>query len=165
MTYHHSLGSLTCQFKLGDKQIAKRRNENFYRVSAADLVAMLQSNQQPAAANQAPEEESKESIFGLMAMAQGGGGAQAAAASVGQVNDTTGAVASVGVRAKTVRAVESNMGTRDGQAGQEAIRASKEMGICVRRAGHQGLLGHHRTHVGCSQVQLLANQTKSLWKM
>ena len=97
MTYHHSLGSLTFQFKLGDKQIAKRRNENFYRVSAADLVAMLQSNQQPAAANQAPEEESKESIFGLMAMAQGGGGAQAAAASVGQVNDTAGAVASVGV--------------------------------------------------------------------
>ena len=78
-----SLDSLTFHFKLGDKQIAKRRNENFYRVSAADLVAMLQSNQQPVAANQAPEEESKESIFGLMAMAQGGGGAQAAAASVG----------------------------------------------------------------------------------
>ena len=67
---------------IGDKQIAKRRNENFYRISARDLVALIQSNQVPAQDSTSAQEESKESIYALMGA--GGGGAQpmqAAAAS------------------------------------------------------------------------------------
>ena len=59
---------------IGDKQIAKRRNENFFRVSARELVSLLQSNQIPAANDaQGGQEESKESIYALMGS---GGGAQ-----------------------------------------------------------------------------------------
>ena len=59
---------------IGDKQIAKRRNENFFRVSARELVSLLQSNQIPVANDaQVGQEESKESIYALMGS---GGGAQ-----------------------------------------------------------------------------------------
>ena len=34
---------------IGDKQIAKRRNENFFRVTARELVSLLHSNQVPSA--------------------------------------------------------------------------------------------------------------------
>ena len=61
------------QHFLGDKQIAKRRNENFYRISARDLVALLQSNQVPASGSNdaTAQEESKESIYALMGSAGG----------------------------------------------------------------------------------------------
>ena len=76
---HINLGNVSI---IGDKQIAKRRNENFYRISARDLVALIQSNQVPAQDSTSAQEESKESIYALMGA--GGGGAQpmqAAAAS------------------------------------------------------------------------------------
>ena len=65
---------LELEHSVGDKQIAKRRNENFYRISAAQLVSLLQGNQAQAAqsntaAQQVPVEESKESIYGLMGLA------------------------------------------------------------------------------------------------
>ena len=50
-----------------DHQVAKLRNENFYRISAKAMVALLQANMQVDASGQ---EESKESIFNLASMEQ-----------------------------------------------------------------------------------------------
>ena len=46
-----------------DHQIAKLRNENFYRMSPKQLVALLQQSSAPQ--NMAGQEESKESIFNM----------------------------------------------------------------------------------------------------
>lgn len=72
---------------LGDKQIAKRRNENFFRISATQLVSLLTVDQNPTTSAETGEEESKESIFSLI-------GAGGAAADTQQPSDT-GAVNTV----------------------------------------------------------------------